>query len=233
MNRLFLVRHGENVANITKEFSHRLVDYDLTDKGRLQASQTAEYFRDTLNMPIDAIYSSPLKRAMQTADYISSVVGVPYEVLENFREINVGDLEKQPPTQESWDTYFRVSDAWYDRRMNVPFPGGETYQSLYHRFISGLKQATANRSDQNIIVVAHAGIFTFGIMELFAVEDRKAFDAQPNRNCSVTEILLGDDLSPIELVRWADGSHLSGEAAKIVASYPSREVGENVKERIK
>ena len=143
------------------------------------------------------------------------------------------DLEKQPPTQESWDTYFSVSDAWYDRRMNVPFPGGETYQSLYHRFISGLKQVTANRSSQNIIVVAHAGIFTFGIMELFHIADRHAFDALPNCNCSVTEILLGENIAPIELIRWADGSHLHGEAARIVESYPSREVGENVRERIK
>ena len=76
MTVLFLVRHGENVANITKEFSHRLVDYDLTDKGRLQASQTADYFRSlSKNVSIDAMYSSPLKRAMQTADIVSEVWG--------------------------------------------------------------------------------------------------------------------------------------------------------------
>ena len=138
MIRIYLVRHGENVANITKEFSHRLVDYDLTDKGRLQASQTAEYFRTLAeSVHIDRICSSPLKRAMQTADAISAAVGVPYTVVEDFREINVGDLEKHPPTDESWDTYFRVSDAWYNRRMEVPFPGGEDYDSLYGRFIRG------------------------------------------------------------------------------------------------
>ena len=233
MIRIYLVRHGENVANITKEFSHRLVDYDLTDKGRLQASQTADYFRSlSKNVSIGAIYSSPLKRAMQTADAISAAVGVPYTVVEDFREINVGDLEKHPPTDESWDTYFRVSDAWYNRRMEVPFPGGEDYDSLYGRFIRGL-QLVIGSGAENIIIVGHAGIFTFGIMELFHIDDRHAFDAIPNCNCSVTEILLDDEAKPIELVRWADGSHLSGEAAKIVASYPVREVGENVKERIK
>ena len=238
MTRLYLVRHGENVANITKEFSHRLVDYDLTDKGRMQASQTADYFRSLSknvsikNDSIGAIYSSPLKRAMQTADAISAAVGVPYTVVEDFREINVGDLEKHPPTDESWDTYFRVSDAWYNRRMDVPFPGGEDYNSLYGRFVRGLRSVIGSGAE-NIIIVGHAGIFTFGIMELFAVDDRHGFDAIPNCNCSVTEILLDDEAMPIELVRWADGSHLSGEAAKIVASYPVREVGENVRERIK
>jgi probable phosphoglycerate mutase len=169
---------------------------------------------------------------MQTADAISAAVGVPYTVVEDFREINVGDLEKHPPTDESWDTYFRVSDAWYNRRMDVPFPGGEDYNSLYGRFVRGLRSVIGSGAE-NIIIVGHAGIFTFGIMELFHIDDRHAFDAIPNCNCSVTEILLDDEAKPIELVRWADGSHLSGEAAKIVASYPVREVGENVRERIK
>ncbi len=43
MNRLYLVRHGENRANITKEFSCRHVDYPLTPKGVLQAQQTAKH----------------------------------------------------------------------------------------------------------------------------------------------------------------------------------------------
>ena len=60
-NTIYLVRHGENLANITKEFSHRLVDYSLTPKGIIQAEQTAAYFRD---FHIDEIYSSPLKRAV-------------------------------------------------------------------------------------------------------------------------------------------------------------------------
>ena len=44
-NTIYLVRHGENTANITKEFSYKLVDYSLTAKGVQQAEQTAEYFK--------------------------------------------------------------------------------------------------------------------------------------------------------------------------------------------
>ncbi len=46
MIKIYLVRHGENVANLTKEFSHRKVDHSLTPKGRLQAEQIAAYFKD-------------------------------------------------------------------------------------------------------------------------------------------------------------------------------------------
>jgi broad specificity phosphatase PhoE len=59
MKRLYWVRHGESIVNLTKEFSHRLVDKPLTPKGTLQAQQTADYFIDK---KIDAIYCSPLNK---------------------------------------------------------------------------------------------------------------------------------------------------------------------------
>ena len=71
LNRLYLVRHGENMANLTKEFSYRHVDYSLTPKGVLQAQQTAAYFTDK---HIHEIYTSPLKRAVETADIIPQLV---------------------------------------------------------------------------------------------------------------------------------------------------------------
>src|SRR5206468_3641607 len=67
MNTLYLIRHGENTANLTREFSHRAVDYSLTPKGMLQAQQTAEYFK---TRRVDAIYTSPLKRALETAQIV-------------------------------------------------------------------------------------------------------------------------------------------------------------------
>ena len=74
MTRVYLVRHGENPANLLKQFSHRLVDYSLTPKGIAQAEQTAAFF---LDKRIDAIYSSPLKRARKTAEIIGAALGLP------------------------------------------------------------------------------------------------------------------------------------------------------------
>ena len=62
MNTIYLVRHGENRANLTKEFSYKVVDYSLTPKGALQAQQTAQFFQDK---QIHEVYTSPLKRAPQ------------------------------------------------------------------------------------------------------------------------------------------------------------------------
>src|SRR6478672_925857 len=96
---VYIVRHGENPANINREFSYRLVDYSLTPKGVRQAEDTARFFRDK---QIDAIYSSPLKRAVETAEIIAAPLGLPVALIEEFREINVGTLEEQPPTDENW-----------------------------------------------------------------------------------------------------------------------------------
>src|SRR5215472_16479183 len=99
-NILYLVRHGENPANLTKEFSYKLVDYSLTPKGVLQAEQTAAFFLRSI--PLTAAYASPLKRAYETGEIIAQAQNLPVTALEEFREINVGEMEQRPPTEENW-----------------------------------------------------------------------------------------------------------------------------------
>src|SRR6478609_932373 len=113
MNTIYLVRHGENPANILREFSYRTVDYSLTPRGVAQARQAAAFFRAR---PVDAIYSSPLKRARETAEEIAAALDLPIAVLEELREINVGDLEGQS-TDENWVLHDAIVADW--ERGNV------------------------------------------------------------------------------------------------------------------
>jgi broad specificity phosphatase PhoE len=73
MPRIYYVRHGENIANITREFSHKKVDYSLTEKGTKQAEATAGALEEKR---ICSIYCSPLKRAIETADVIGKRLGL-------------------------------------------------------------------------------------------------------------------------------------------------------------
>ena len=107
MNHLYLVRHGENPANLTKEFSCKRVDYSLTLKGVLQARQTAEYFQ---RVPVDRIYASPLKRTRETAQIIAEPLQRTVIPLETLREVNVGDFEGEPVSMDLWGA------AQYDYR---------------------------------------------------------------------------------------------------------------------
>jgi broad specificity phosphatase PhoE len=134
---LYVVRHGENPANINREFSYKLIDYSLTPKGFQQAEATARFFAAH---QIDAIYSSPLKRAFETAEAIARPLRLPISIVEEFRENNVGDLEAQPVSEENWALHDRIIADWYAGRHEVSFPGGESFLGLIRRINAGLTQ---------------------------------------------------------------------------------------------
>lgn len=219
MNLVYFVRHGENPANITKEFSYRKVDYPLTPKGVLQAQQTASYFRAR---GVDAIYSSPLKRARQTAEIIGEAVGLPVTLLEQFREINVGSLEDQPPTRENWAIHDAVLRQWRAGHLSAAFPDGEDFTTLLGRVHAGLAEALRGRSDQRVVIVGHGGIFTAATAALCADSLREVI-GRPSHNCSITSIQIEGDADAWkgELVEWASCAHLSGEAAELVSATPA------------
>jgi len=223
MNRLYWVRHGESYVNLTKEFSHRLVDKPLTPKGVLQAQQTAEYFA---GKEMATIYCSPLLRAAETAQVIAERIGQTVTPLENFRELDDGDLEKQPPSPETWAIFLSVILAWKAGDLAVSFPGGENYYTLLHRMKTGIRKVVENHPDLPVLVVAHGGSFASTLQAWCA--DAVQAEGRPLDNCSVTEIeveIVDDDVRG-RLLRWADVSHLHGEAAQIISGLPDEFVDE-------
>jgi 2,3-bisphosphoglycerate-dependent phosphoglycerate mutase len=215
-NTLFLVRHGENLANVTREFSYKKVDYPLTEKGVRQAEQTAAYFVAMhAGQPIDAIYSSPLKRAIQTAEIIGAATGHDITVIEEFREINCGDFDGVPPTQEMWDHHDQILRSWRDGDHDARFPGGEDFHMLRARARAGLGLAVAGRAGQQIVVVAHGGIIGASLKDICRELDDDLVWRVPNRNCAITELELHAEHAHADissawgvLKRWADCGHL-------------------------
>jgi broad specificity phosphatase PhoE len=217
LNTIYLVRHGENKANITKEFSYKKVDYPLTAKGIIQAQQTAEYFKDK---DIHEIYSSPLRRAMETAEIIASAIGLKVVVMENFREVNVGALEGQPPDAANWAIHNRVIADWYsNHRLETTFPDGENYIQVLSRMRDGVQRIVRNKSGKNIVIVAHGGIITATMRDICQNGDNIGeLLRQENHNCSITEVELAGINERLEgvLKSWASHSHLHGPAAELV-----------------
>ncbi len=212
-NTVYLIRHGENPANLTHDFSYKRVDFSLTAKGILQAEQTADYFK---SQAPDEIYASPLKRARETAEIIARPFDLPVTLMENFREVNVGFLEGQPPTVENWNFHNRIIKDWVDGRRDVSFPGGENHFQLVRRMTSGLWEITHKKTDKRIIVVGHGGIFTWTLKCICPDVDMNMLMQVPSHNCSITEIELTTDADNVfgVLKAWASWSHLHGEAAQ-------------------
>jgi probable phosphoglycerate mutase len=222
MNTIYLVRHGENTANLTKEFSHRSIDYSLTPKGVLQAQQTAEFFKDK---QIDAIYCSPLKRAAETAQIIGLAIGVEPVAMEEFREVNVGALEALGGSAENWATHDSIVRAWFEGQPDLMFPEGENYHMLLERMRSGVEQILRGQEDKRAIIVGHGGIFTFTLKDICRDIDISALITRYGHNCSITEI----DMHAVDgrldgmLKYWAAFDHLSGEAAAFITGHPAFE----------
>ena len=183
---LYVVRHGENPANINREFSYRLIDYSLTPKGVRQAEETAAYFRDR---DISEVYSSPLKRALETAEIIAAPLGLPVAIREEFRENNVGDLEKVPPTDENWALHDRIIADWYAGRHESTFPGGEDFHTLVARVRAGVLEvlgAERNpREERRIVIVAHGGVKNAMVRGLVTDIDHDAL-SRHIANCAVS-----------------------------------------------
>lgn len=212
MNTIYLVRHGENRANITHEFSYKLVDYPLTEKGVLQAEQTAAFLR---GKQIDEVYASPLKRARQTAEIIAQAQGLPVTVMEHFREINVGSLEGREPNAENWGLHDRIVQDWQDGHHETSFPDGENYNELLQRLRTGLLEVTAQKQGKRIVIVGHGGIFTRTMRDICPTVDIRTIISQGNYNCSITQIELTTEDGQIRGIMrsWASHAHLTGEAA--------------------
>lgn len=201
INIIYYVRHAQNKANITKEFSYLKVDYPLTSQGIEQAQRVARFF---LDKNISAIFSSPLKRAAQTAEIISQTLSLPVVVVEELRELNVGILEDLPPSEETWNLHDRILLDWFEGRSEVTFPGGENYFMALARMKEGLKRTIANRNNESIIVVGHYGLLLATISNICQGIEPKALAQLSNCSMSEIELRANADYSDLQgnLIAW-------------------------------
>lgn len=148
------VRHGENSANLTRTFSYRVFDGDLTETGRRQAHQLGRSLAvESRRRQFIAV--SPLRRAVQTAEILGSYLGVePKLVLEDLREVNVGDLDGRSD-DDAWRIYTEVLTAWRHGEAHARFPGGEDLFELTDRLRRALGATVAAAGQAPPLVVAH------------------------------------------------------------------------------
>jgi probable phosphoglycerate mutase len=207
---IYVVRHAENHANITKEFSHRHVDYSLTGKGRVQARQTADYLSGA---PIDHVFASPLKRALETARPIADDRGLPVTIIEELREVNVGRLEVEGDLRENWVVHNRIVMGWFTGEPEVRLPDGENLPELRARTRRAFKQILA-ATREVAVVVTHGGVLAFGVPPLVEAGGLNLLVEQ--HNCAISTLVF-DNGFPGRVASWANWDHLNGHAAEVVS----------------
>jgi broad specificity phosphatase PhoE len=149
--KLILVRHGETEWNKQRRIQGCRSDTRLSQKGLGQADRVAAALQ---RERMDAIYSSPLKRASETAQIIAEACKLPFQVVNDLREIDAGDLDGLFE-RELTGTY---ETAWRELRQgnaSTPLPGGESLQDLQKRTSWAIDRMLERHIDGTVLVVAH------------------------------------------------------------------------------
>ena len=151
MTRLIIVRHGESEGNAKGEF-HGQYNSDLTEKGHLQAECTAEYLDA---YPIDAIYSSDIRRAFSSAGLTAVRRGMSVIPDAELREICGGRWERMPFDKISAE-YPEEYRIWREDIAHSRCPGGESVEELAARIRSALDRIAAQNDGRSLLIATHA-----------------------------------------------------------------------------
>jgi broad specificity phosphatase PhoE len=152
MTRLVLIRHGETDWNRQGRWQGQ-ADVPLNAVGLAQAARLAEVLAGGV-MRLDAIYSSDLQRACQTAEALAVAFGLPVHLDPRLREIHQGEwqglLVSEIEARYQRLFHLRLQDPW-----SVAPPGGETAAAVRRRVAQALSEIAARRPNQTVAIVAH------------------------------------------------------------------------------
>ena len=151
MPLLLLIRHGENDYTKTHKLAGRLPGVHLNEFGQKQAQALGEALA---NIPIKAVYSSPLERAMETAKPIAKSVGVKIQREKGLLETNVGDWQGKSLKRLYMHKHWKVVQRAPSRAQ---FPNGETFYECQNRIVSTIDKILSGHKQQDIVAcVFHA-----------------------------------------------------------------------------
>lgn len=177
---LHFVRHGETAWNAERRIQGQVHDVPLNERGREQAREIA----GTLSgVRAGAIYSSDLRRAMETAEAIAEALGLPVIATPALRERHMGVLQGEcyPDVRE------RLEAAWAD--PDLPLEGGESWRDAYDRVAGFLETLRSAPVAREVVLVTHGGALNLALAYL----DGRGLDAlawQRIDNCAVKTVTL-------------------------------------------
>jgi broad specificity phosphatase PhoE len=147
---LLLARHGETDWNRARRWQGH-ADRPLTDRGRAQATALAERLAD---IELDAVYSSDLRRARETAEAVARAQGLAVVELPELREVDVGSWEglTRDEAEARFPDGFR---RW--RAGGTGWDDGETYAEMSTRVLAAVERIANEHEGGRILVVSHGG----------------------------------------------------------------------------
>lgn len=150
MTRFILIRHGQTGWNKQERF-RGWVDIDLDETGRRQAQAAA---RRVSPWGVSAIYSSPLKRALATAQALADIAGLGVNAIDGITDMHFGVWQGMS-IAEVKDSYPDQFDQWCNRPDALEIPDGETLEDVRIRSVAAIEELATSHEGQTIAVFTH------------------------------------------------------------------------------
>jgi broad specificity phosphatase PhoE len=208
ITRLIFVRHAEAEGNFIRVFQG-WTDGELTPKGHLQARLAAEKLS---TIQINVLYSSSLKRTLQTAQCISEIKNLPIIRTDKLKEINGGDWEGErwEDLPGKWPSEY---DTWENKIHVHQMPNGESIIEFQKRLIDEVKYIAANNTGKNICIVTH-GTAIRAMMAYFRHKELEEMQNIPwYDNTSIT--IVDFENNKFTIILEGDASHLDKEMSTL------------------
>ncbi|HEC33575.1 MAG TPA: histidine phosphatase family protein [Chloroflexi bacterium] len=183
--RVLLIRHGQTEWNREQRFRGR-ADIPLDETGLRQARVTAKYV--AARWPVRAVYSSPMQRAIQTAEAIAAVQGLEVQLLQGLLDLDFGMLQGQP-FADARVCYPDLLRAWFEAPHTVRFPGGEGLDEVRNRCTATLREVVDRHPEQTVAMVAHTVVNRVLLCAVLDLENDHFWH-------------LGQDTCAVNLIEW-------------------------------
>lgn len=206
--RILFIRHGETAWNRIKRIQGH-IDIPLAETGVAQARRLAERLAHEAHgdRRLDAIYSSDLRRAQQTAAPTALALGLALRLVEGLRERAYGVFQGH----DSGEIAQRYPDDyahWQTRDPGFAPEGGESVRAFYHRVVHAVEAIVRAHPGERIACVTHGGVLDC----VYRFANGLALDAPRSYallNTSINTVEFGDD-GKARVLEWADIAHLGG-----------------------
>lgn len=199
MTKLYITRHGQTVWNLERRFQGQKGS-PLTEQGIKGAENLRDRLKET---KFEAIYSSPLARAYETAEIIKGDRNLRVITEDRIKEMGFGDWEGMEAVKVKENYPDKFNNLWNNPTEYIS-DKGETYQQLYDRVIPVIEEIKENHQG-NVLIVAHGIVLA---MILLYVKGRPLKDLWEDKvlpNTSLTIVEAENDKFNIEL--YGDISH--------------------------
>jgi alpha-ribazole phosphatase len=192
VSRLILIRHCEPEEGARGRI-YGTLDVGLSAQGRMQAVELVDRLD---GVHVDGMWTSPRRRARETAEPLAAARGLRLSEDDDLRELDFGELEGRT-FDEIAQTEPELYKTWMDAPTEVRFPGGECYADLKTRSVRALERAVAK--NESVVVVTHGGVVRAALAEWLRIPAEAVFRLD-QRYGGITVVDLIDGYPLVRLV---------------------------------